>query len=153
MKSFKSRLAIIVAMMVFVTSFTFIGVSAEDANQLEAPAAEAIATPAANEGGNQQAIKVVSPVTGLVSYSSYESVVLEWNKSVVTTTETDKDGIPLPPTEAQYTVNGLDVGKALDLGNGRVRYVVNNLVPGEARETGDVPFTVVAYDPANITKK
>ena len=151
MKSFKSRLAIIVAMMVFVTSFTFIGVSAEDANQLEAPAAEAIATPAANEGGNQQAIKVVSPVTGLVSYSSYESVVLEWNKSVVTTTETDKDGIPLPPTEAQYTVNGLDVGKALDLGNGRVRYVVNNLVPGEARETGDVPFTVVAYDPANIT--
>ena len=112
MKSFKSRLAIIVAMMVFVTSFTFIGVSAEDANQLEAPAAEAIATPAANEGGNQQAIKVVSPVTGLVSYSSYESVVLEWNKSVVTTTETDKDGIPLPPTEAQYTVNGLDVGKA-----------------------------------------
>ena len=47
MKSFKSRLAIIIAMMVFVTSFTFIGVSAEDQTPGAAPAAAEATTPAA----------------------------------------------------------------------------------------------------------
>ncbi len=146
MKSFKRRLAVIVAMMVFVTSFTFVGVSAEDENQLEAPAVEAIAAPAVNAA---EPVKTVSAIEGLVSYSSYESVVLEWNKAFVTAT--DKEGNPLAPTEASYKVNDIDIGKGIDLGNGRVRYVYGNLAPGEARETGDVPFTVVAYDPANPT--
>lgn len=71
MKSFKSRLAIIVAMMVFVTSFTFIGVSAEDQTPSAAPAA-AETTPAAEPAAP-------APVS-LTAYASNEAVVFLWNK-------------------------------------------------------------------------
>ena len=86
MKNLKSRLAIIVAMMVFVTSFTFIGVSAEDEGQneapavteqaLEAPAAEEVAAPATNEGEEEPAAP--APIT-LTPYASNEAVVFLWN--------------------------------------------------------------------------
>lgn len=139
MKNFKSRLAIIVAMMVFFTSFTFVGVSAVD-----------------NGTAKTKTTTTVDAISGLVSYSSYESVVLEWNKAMVTKTTTssvkDAKGNPITKTEsveASYTVNGMDIGKGTDLGNGRVRYIYGGLAPGEAYESGDAAFTVAAYDPAN----
>ena len=69
MKSFKSRLAIIVAMMVFITSFTFIGVSAATGENT------AEATPAATE---PVAPAAPAPVT-LTAYASNEAVVFLWN--------------------------------------------------------------------------
>ena len=111
MKNLKSRLAIIVAMMVFVTSFTFIGVSAEDESQNEAPvvaeeAAESAVTeeeaaPAdlvapepevinnapAEEGDLVDPVpgepEAVAPqVTGLTALSSCNSVYLRWTSPV-----------------------------------------------------------------------
>lgn len=71
MKSFKNRLAIIIAMMVFVTSFTFIGVSAEDQKQSAAPAAST----------SKEAVEVQPPATPvLAAYASNEAVVFLWNK-------------------------------------------------------------------------
>ena len=152
MKSFKSRLAIIVAMMVFVTSFTFIGVSAEDENQnaapvaaaesmeLAAPAAEA-AAPAANtpeEAKKQEQEKQVeppAPVT-LTAYASNEAVVFLWN---VDTPDVKYlfNGQPITPLtytnpRTGQTFNRYDVSCGAGL----------NGTPGEG---GVATATVVAY--------
>lgn len=126
MKSFKGRLAIIVAMMVFVTSFTFIGVSAEDQTPGAAPAAEET-TPAAPAAP--------APVS-LTAYASNEAVVFLWN---VDTPDVKYlfNGQPITPLtytnpRTGQTFNRYDVSCGAGL----------NGTPGEG---GVATATVVAY--------
>lgn len=111
MKRIKSRIAVILTLMMIISAFEVMGVFAEP----------------------EEHVYSVSALSGLASYSSYNSVVLEWNKSTVT----DKGA----PTEdnAKYRVNGSEVSTQ-DLGNGRVRYAVPNLTPGV-----DTAFTVEPF--------
>lgn len=152
MKNFRSKLAIIVAMMVFVTSFTFIGVSAEDGAQndavvteetavLEAPAAEEVAAPAVNEGEEGQdpkpepEIVAPAPVT-LTAYASNEAVVFLWNVDTpdVKYLFNGQPITPIPYTNPRtnQTYNRYDVSTGAGL----------NGTPGEG---GVATGTVVAY--------
>ena len=148
MKYFRRRLAIILAMVMVITSFTFLDVSAEgDLADVE-----------------------VSAITGFESFSSFESVVLEWDKATVTkkpytlkpvvdsegqeTGETTKEyGTPVE-SAASYKVmyNGktVDIGKGTEVtvnGKTKIQYTSDKLTPGSAYNSGDIRFDVVAYDP------
>ena len=78
---------------------------------------------------------------GLEAFSSYKSVVLEWNKA----TATKKTGETEEAAEVVYKVNGADVS-VQDLGS-KVRYTAGGLTAGV-----DAGFTVEAYVKEDPTK-
>lgn len=79
MKNFKSRLAIILAMMMVFTSFTFISVFAGDDPVDGASTVNEPASPV-EESTKKDATETIGDVTGIAGYSSYESVVFLWDK-------------------------------------------------------------------------
>jgi hypothetical protein len=83
MKKMKSRLAVILAMMMIFTSFEFVGVFAEDEVAPEQVATEQVATPAAAEEASgetsSEPAQTIANVGGVSAYASYDRVVFMWS--------------------------------------------------------------------------
>lgn len=122
MKKMRSRLAIILAMMMIFTSFEFIGVFAET----EEPAApeqavtEQVAVPAAAESTEATEPETPDPVTGLAAISGSNCIVLVWDK-------------PADPSSVDgYIVCGRDIGIPKLTYRGKYRYDLGPLAEGQS---------------------
>ena len=119
MKRLKSRLAIILTLMMIFTSFEFVGVFAEteeaaatEVTQQEAALDTATADTTEPE---EPAVEKVDPVTGLEIFSSSNSVVLLWDK--------------VADNDVYYLVNGQRVNPTEY--NGKNRYDLGGLAEGQ----------------------
>lgn len=122
MKRLKSRLAIILTLMMIFTSFEFVGVFAENGDL--APADEAQVTVDATSegtgdgettGSEEPEVTAPEPVTGLAAYASSNAVVVLWDK--------------VDDSTVKYLVNGQEVSPS-DY-NGKNRYDIGGLAEGQ----------------------
>ena len=146
MRKFRSRLAIILAMVMVFTSFTFVGVFADNESvdgtsvvEEQTPEAEAPAVKAPGgdstdtPGDTTSSVEAPSAVTGLKAYASSNSMVLLWD---IPAEDQKPDG---------YLINGVDVKNPTiykDKNNKEYyRYNIGGLADGQAAGA-----TVYAYN-------
>lgn len=127
MKKIRRRLATILAMVMVITSFTFLGVYADPTDP---PADPTDVTLTGGEGGEGEEDLKPEKVTGLEAFSSYESIVLLWDKVDDPTIKYLVNGKPVTP-DTYVTPR---TNKTMN------RYDITGVAPGEYRYA-----TVVAY--------
>ena len=81
MKRIKSRLAIILSLMMIISSFEFIGVFAETEEPVapEQAVTEQVAVPAAAEEASDESAQTIANVGGVSAYASSDRVVFMWS--------------------------------------------------------------------------
>ena len=123
MKKFRRRMAVILSMVMVITSFTFLGVYAGENDPVDPPEV----TLTDNEG-DEPTVEAPPAVTGLKAYARSNSMVALWD---IPADDQKPDG---------YLINGVDV-KDPAVYKGKYRYNIGGLADGQA-----AGVTIYAYN-------